>query len=344
MILYVKYVILSMVTAIFFTLCISGCSDDSGTTGPSNGDGHSDLTAGVVYNLDEPGALAHLTTDNSDNLYTYYVGTAKEIWKIDPDGVKSVFATNDQLDAVDGDVTSLYFNQTDEKLCAIMGYNLVEFDDSGNPTAFFTDGQTLGFSSPAYLTMCSEGNYYVSNFMGGQQKVFKITPDGTGSVFVAPTDDPTGIGQTYFKSSGDMIYLSNGFYRVPAGSNTSEKIFPTLSDDIFAAFEADSTVPGDAFSKEGKILAYSFGIDSDNIIYTQGQVYYITGNWPDSEQHQYNYMLAISEDGSVTFVETMPANYSSASGHLWNNGYLYYIRITSGEGWTRYTDIMRAEY
>jgi hypothetical protein len=300
---------------------------NSATPTPTNS---GDLTAGIVYthNL---GQISQLAVNDSGTIFTYWNnGLNKAIWQITPNGTQSVFATETQLISAVSDqgVSSLHVT-SGNKLMAIMGNSIVEFNSSGDPTVDINNGATLGFDMPSFLNTDSDGNMYVSNYMGGDQKIFKITPAGSGAVLYQPAD-PTGIGATALKANGDFIFIGNGLRKLPHGGSVDEAYLPNLSTLLLDAFQVNNTIPGGAISANGKISSDSFAFDDSENIYTVGMISYLYNDngWKQFSRY---YIIKITALGAVELLEDLQNN-GNASAFVWRGGHYYYLKFVLGVG------------
>jgi len=264
---------------------------DDDSSGPSPGGcGVSGLVAEVAQL-----SHTHLAVDDDCHIYLFHDnGLEKKIIRLSATGEESTFSTNAQFEELGQGLKGVYVNAGNE-LMATTSTSVVRFDSSGSATVVFDGGEALGFQAPQYLSMDGDGNIYVSNFMGGSQKVFKITPDGTSSVLVEPAD-PTGIGTNAMLASGDLLYFgNNSIMKVPAGSTTEEAYVPDMEEQLLALH---GEVPAVAIEVGAGLRGHTFAIDENGTVYAKGGVDYNIKeeNWTAKKFH---HLLAIKPDGTV---------------------------------------------
>ncbi len=266
----------------------------------------------------------HIAVDSACNSYVFNDnGLSRSVWQIDCDGTQTTFAQDSQLSAIEG-LNGLYVGD-DDTLYATTDDTIVSFDAMGNPTVLFDGGEEVGFSSPSYLTI-DDGDFIVSNFMGGNQKVFRITSAGEATVLVEPSD-PTGIGSNAVLDSGDLLYFGNSnVMRVPAGTTTEEPWIADLSDSIMAVHEGIyGGVPGDAIQISAGLPGHSFAIDADETIYTKGGVEYVVDEdgWT---QKSFLHILSVTPSGDVSSLVELDGE--DAAELVYRNGCVFFYRFS----------------
>ena len=138
---------------------------------------------------------AGVAFDSAGNLFvgntTGYYGAT--ITKITPAGVQSTF-TSVQQSAID-DPVALAFNRAGNLFVAEDGDgDIMEYTPSGVPNFFATH---LGFDAPLSVAFDSAGNLFTTGripndpYLHGD--IYKITPEGTVSVFASGLYDPTAL-------------------------------------------------------------------------------------------------------------------------------------------------------
>jgi len=297
---------------------------------------------GIIYTLTGGGGFSCLAIDEQHNMYTVWSnGLETHLWRITSSGTRSVFSDSSKIKAL-GAINCLYWDTAGNKLLAIVNDSaIVEFSAGGDPSAIYTGGKDLGFNHAENMLKDAAGNWYASNLMGLNQKIFKITAAGVGSLLLQPAD-PTGIGAMAINQDGDLIYVSNGLFKLPSGGTTEQPLFPDLGNSIKAAYEAaNGAIPAGAIQTKFKVDVYSFGQDAAGNIYTEGKVEYTVGSYPDFTTTTSRHLMKITPAGVVTFVETMDTTFHSAAYYQCRGEYLYSIRYIKTGGWSYSTNIYR---
>jgi hypothetical protein len=307
--------------------CGSGPSTGCGTWDAGCAPGASALDADTVYTH---GQINLLAADDTGHVYTYWDnGLGKEIWKIDQDGVKTVFSTEVQLDTVSGDMHSLYAD-CDNVLWAIKGNNIISFDEAGDPTVFFADGASLGFNAPVHLAADTVGNFYVSNSMGSDPKVFKIDPEGNGSIAVPAPADPTGFGAAHRDENREITYKGNGFF---TWDGSTHKLYRSdLETELINAWDALYPIPGNAIQIEAKLWSQDWEFDCDFQVYGEGRISYIYDPGGGYTGFQDYFLFRTGRTGDVEILN-LNDNHNFM---VWRSGNLYVMRYDG----TLYTNVI----
>ena len=308
---------------------------DSDTDSDSDADADADSDAdtdvgtccgtGMIAELSQL-SNTHIAVDSACNSYVFNDnGLERSLWKIACDGTQTTFADDAQLSAIGG-LDALYIGPDDDTLYATTSTHIVSFDSDGDPSTVFDDGAFVGFSSPSYMSRDSAGNSYVSNFMGGDQQVFQISPAGEATVLVRPSD-PTGVGTNAMLASGDLLYFGNSdVMRVPAGTEIEEHYISDLGARIMAVHEAAfGAVPAEAIQISASLPGHSFAIDGDETLYAKGGVQYVIdeGGWV---QKSYLHILGITPAGEVTSVVALDGE--DAVDLVYRNGCVFFYRFS----------------
>jgi len=301
---------------------------DADTDADSDADADADADTccgtGMVAELAQL-SNAHIAVDSACNSYVFNDnGLERKLWKFACDGTQTTFADDSQLSGIEG-LNALYIGADDDTLYATWSLGIYSFDADGNPTTVFDDGAFVGFSSPSYMSLDGE-DFIVSNFMGGDQRVFRVVPDGQTEILVVPSD-PTGVGSNAILDNGDLLYFGNAdVMRVPAGTETEQAYQPGLSDSIMAVHEAAyGAVPDDAIQISAGLDGHSFAIDDDETIYATGGVEYVV-NEGDWVQKTFHHILSITPGGDVASVLALDGE--DASELVYRNGCVFFYRFS----------------
>jgi hypothetical protein len=315
----------------------TGGTGGGGTTGAGGAAGGvgSCCTNPVIY---EPTQISstRFAVDSQCNVRYYNDnGIEKRLYTVAPDGTRTSFATDAQIATLNGEGLHALYAGAGDVLYATTPSSVVQFDGSGNPTAFYSDGATLGFQSPDYMSMDANGDFYVSDFMGGHPRIYKVTAAGTGSTLVTPSGDPTGVGSNAVLANGDILYIASKLMRVPAGTSTEEPYIPDsdVTTKIMAVHDAnDGPIPSGAINVKAQFFGDTFGIDANENVYVAGYVQYVSNSSGSYATYQYNYLLKVtpSKDVSLLFSlgqSTVTSNL--ASNLVVKNGVLFYYQYSA---------------
>ncbi len=301
--------------------CPQGPATGCGVWNEGCAPGVTPLPADTIYSH---GQISLLAADDYGNVYTYWDnGIGKEIWKIDKDGVKTTYSTETQLDAVSGSMSSLWAD-CDNGLWAIKGDNIVSVGSSGDLSVFFAEGDTLGFNFPVHLAADTMGNYYVSNNLGGDPRVFKIDPSAQGSVAVPEPADPTGFGASHRDENGDITYKGNGLFTYDGATHSLYR--SDLSSALISAWDSLYPIPGDAFNIEANIWSQDWEFDCEFNVYAEGMITYVYNPGTGYTGFVDYFMFKTGRTGPVEILNLNDNHHFM----VWRAGNLYVMRYDGG--------------
>ncbi len=176
------------------------------------------------------------------------------IRKIDSDAEVTTFAGTGAIGMGNGDVTTATFKFPDAAVTDSNG-NIFITDQSNHVIRKITpegivstfagtgsfgsndgDGATASFYFPAGITVDSDNNLYIADF--GNNKVRKITPDGTVSTFagtgVAGAQDGTALSATFYGLTGVAMDSQNNLFVADYYNNKIRKIDALGNASTFA--------------------------------------------------------------------------------------------------------------
>lgn len=174
-----------------------------------------------------------LAFDSAGNLFvgntTGYYGAS--ITKITPAGAQSTF-TSVQQSAIDNPV-ALAFNSAGNLFVANYGFNsdVLEYTPGGSPSIFTSH---LGGLGPSSLAFNLKGDLFVTGLIANDPyrhgDIYKITPNGTVSVFASGLYDPTALA---VDSAGDVFVVAG----IDGGVGGNDRIYeftPGGAESTFA--------------------------------------------------------------------------------------------------------------
>lgn len=121
------------------------------------------------------GFATGLAFDGSGNLYA--ANTGGQIWRIDAQGNKTLFASGGLLASPYGLAFDLQGNLY---VANRAGGSIEEFNAAGQGTLFAT-----GLNFPEGLAFDSSGNLYVANYGNGSSSIEVLDPQGNGTVYAS---------------------------------------------------------------------------------------------------------------------------------------------------------------
>ncbi|WP_051313084.1 SMP-30/gluconolactonase/LRE family protein [Sporocytophaga myxococcoides] len=183
-----------------------------------------------------------IAIDTEDNVYVSELG-GHRVRKITPDGVVSTLAGNGDAGSLDGTGTEARFiapsslvvdgtgtvyvaDTRNNKIRKITPEGVVS-TLAGKNTSGFADGAGADamFSNPSGIAIDANGNLFVADYYN--DKIRKITPDGTVSTFAGSTDGRTNGDLSVAKFSnpyGIAIDAEGNMYIGEEGNNVIRKI------------------------------------------------------------------------------------------------------------------------
>ena len=148
------------------------------------------------------GIIADLTVDSNGNIYITQGLGGSSISKITPDGIVSTYVSglNGTTGITIDDDGNLYVGE-------YFSHRILKIETDSTITTYAS-----GISGPGGLAFDQQGNLYVANFgttlpIGNGTEIYKITNDGTLSLFATHDDFSAPVGITVDENSN--IYVTN---------------------------------------------------------------------------------------------------------------------------------------